>query len=162
MKTAFILFFEDKARITVVFIPSHILLFLFLVVKLEDQVARAPSGALKHLFSPPSFNPPTLICPIHEDSHPVSLAASSSMLRACEYMYAHVFWGFKSLLGPHMEADKGEEEEERRGLFHTHRIHGAACSSLAQGQTCTRSPIFMQLIKLGGERASEGGGEKEV
>lgn len=70
---------------------------------------------------------------------------------------------------PHSEADEGEEElrgerggEGRGGgAFDAHRVRGAACSSLARGQTCTRTPTFMQLIKMcGGASEGERGREK--
>ena len=64
---------------------------------------------------------------------------------------------------PHREADEGEEElreeeEDEGGVgsrFDAHGVHGAACSSLARGQTCTRTPTFMQLIKLCGGAGGE-------
>lgn len=59
-----------------------------------------------------------------------------------------------------------EEELRERGVFdahrfhRVHRVHRVACSSLAWGQTCTRTPTFMQLIKMCGEREGERGRKK--
>lgn len=70
-------------------------------------------------------------------------------------------WGLR-------EAEEGEEELREGGgwrcvcggVFHAHRVHKAPYSSLAQGQTCTRTPTLVQLIKLQRESEGESGRRK--
>lgn len=55
IKNIWIFFFYEKMACFPVFIPSLFLLFLCVIIKLEDRVTGGPFGALKSPLQPPSF-----------------------------------------------------------------------------------------------------------
>ena len=116
-----------------------------LVKEPGDQVAGGPSGALKHLFSPPPFTPTPPICPIHMRFSPCQSRCHLPL--RCEYMCAHMCVFLRGSNPSRGLACRRRRGGREGGWFHTHGVHGAACGSLARGQTCTRTPTFIQLIK---------------